>query len=181
MASVTGGDKFKVELGKISEKLNGAASVQVGFLPDATYPDDKSVAMIAAIQEFGAPRKGIPPRPFFRAMIRKESPHWGEDIKALLKDEDFSAKKTLGQMGSMVSAELQQSIIDTNSPALSPVTIMLRSMKNKYTGLPFYDKFRIAVARVKAGKSAGGASTKPLVDTGHMLDSVDFVVKAKYE
>ncbi len=41
----------------------------------------------------------IPPRPFFRTMIAKESPHWGDDLGRLLVANGYDAERTLDQMG----------------------------------------------------------------------------------
>ena len=40
-------------------------TVTVGFFNEK-YPDGKRVGKIATIQEYGAPEKNIPPRPFMR-------------------------------------------------------------------------------------------------------------------
>ncbi len=53
MATLTGGKKVLAELKIAADKLNRAHSVDVGFLPDAKYPDGTPVAYVAAIQEFG--------------------------------------------------------------------------------------------------------------------------------
>ena len=177
MATVTGGDRLKAALAKFGAGIGNATSVKVGFLEGSQELDGTSSPMVAAIQEFGAPKKGIPPRPFFRAMISKHSGEWPAELAAILKEAKYDAAKSLDKMGSEIASELRQSIIDMNDPPLSPVTIMLRSMKNEYEGLPFYDKFKIAVARVQAGKSAKGASEKPLVDTRALLKNVDYIVK----
>lgn len=54
MVTVTGGGALEKVLGKIAENVAKSSGVSVGFLADATYPDGTSVAMIAAVQEFGA-------------------------------------------------------------------------------------------------------------------------------
>ncbi|QXZ80940.1 hypothetical protein [Rhizobium sp. L51/94] len=80
----------------------------------------------------------------------------------------------LGQLGEGIIGDIQQSIIDTYAPALSPVTVMLRGMRSqpKYRDMPFGQLIKEASARVEAGKTNYGASQKPLVDTGVMLKSV---------
>lgn len=148
MASIRGGDKLALALAKIAAGVSKPATLSVGFLEGATYPDGKSVAMVAAIQEFGAPSRGVPPRPFFRNMIAAKSPEWPKAVGDLLKANDFDAEKTLGQTGEGIKGQLQQSIIDTNSPPLAQSTIDAKG------------------------------SAKPLVDTGHMLNSVDYSVKS---
>lgn len=178
MAKVTGGNKLEVVLAKIGNATQGASFVRVGFLENATYPDGKKVAMIAAIQEFGAPKARIPPRPFFRNMIAKKSPEWGPAVAKLLKANNYNARETLRMTGEAIAGQLRQSIIETMSPSLSPVTIMLRKMKAQNPGLKVTRKtVGEAARRVKAGESYGGVSTKPLVDTGHLLNSIDYEVR----
>lgn len=147
MATISGGDKLTAALNELAKGLDKGATLEVGFLPGATYPDGTLVAMVAAIQEFGAPSRGIPPRPFFRNMIAQNSPQWPKAVGDLLKSTGYDAQKTLEMTGEGIKGELQQSIVSTNSPPNAPSTI------------------------------AQKGSSKPLVDTGHMLNSIDFIVK----
>jgi len=178
MAEIKGGEKVQAALDKIARAVTKAATLRVGFMENAAYPDGTKVAMVAAIQEFGAPRVGIPPRPFFRNMVRKKSSEWPKAISALLKQNDYDARTTLMQAGDAIAGQLRQSIVDTMAPPLSPVTLMLRKMKWKQPGLKV-TRGVVAEARkrVVAGESYSGVSTKPLVETGHLLNSVDFEVK----
>jgi hypothetical protein len=147
MATITGGDKLKSLLKMLEERMTNASSVKVGFLAEATYPDGKPVAMIAAIQEFGAPRAGIPPRPFFRNMIAAKSPEWPAAMAALLKANGYDAFRALQLTGEGISGQLKQSIIDTNSPPLAQATIDRKGF------------------------------AKPLVEKGIMLQAVSYEVK----
>jgi hypothetical protein len=175
---ISGGGGLEKALGAIADKIASAKSVQVGFLEGATYPDGTSVPMVAAIQEFGAPKVGIPPRPYFRSMIAAKSPEWPKAVGELLVDNDFDAAKTLGQTGEAIKGQLQQSIVDLMDPPLSPVTLMLRKMRSADPGLVVTGAtVAEARARVAAGESSVGVSTKPLEDTGHLVNSVDYVVK----
>ena len=178
MAAISGGDKLQAALDKIAANASKAATLSVGFLADSTYPDGTSTAMVAAVQEFGAPKVGIPPRPFFRNMVAAKSKEWPKAVGELLKDNDFDAEKTLGQTGEAIKGQLQDSIINTNEPPLSPVTVMLRGMKSNDQSL-VVNKTVVeeARARVAAGLTNYGASTKVLDETGHMLNNVDFTVK----
>lgn len=139
-----GGEKLEEALRKMAEGLSRGGTVRVGFLENATYPDGKSVAMIAAIQDFGTGT--IPPRPFFRNMIAAKQGEWPGAIDGLLKANDYDIDKTLQQTGAAIAGQLRQSIIDTNAPPLSPVTIRRKG------------------------------HAKPLIDTSHMINSVDFEV-----
>ncbi len=173
-----GGDRLAEALRGIADKAGRATKVQIGFLEGATYPDGTSVPMIAAIQEFGAPSVGIPPRPYFRQMIDKNKGEWPKMIGDLLRAHEVDGRQTLERTGAEVSGELRESIIDTLSPPLSPVTLMLRKMKADNPDLNV-TRSTVAEARAKVAKGDdySGVSTKPLVSTGHLLQSVDFVVK----
>lgn len=152
MASVKGGDKFAQTLAAMSRDVAKAESVDIGFLPDKTYPDGTPVALVAAVNEFGNqsyPPKGTPPRPFFRGMIARESPHWGRDISELMKLNGYDTLTVLTKMGIKISEELQQSI-------------------NDFVGIP-----------LKQATIDAKGFDKQLIDTGVMVKSVDFVVKTK--
>lgn len=140
------GDAEKA-LNEILKKVGNGAVLRVGFLEGATYPDGKPVALIAAIQNFGAPARGIPPRPFFDNMIANKQEEWGPASAALLKQNNFDAAKTMGQVGEVIKGQLQQSIRDTNAPALKPATVKRKGFD------------------------------KPLINTSHMINSADYEVK----
>lgn len=123
MARIRGGDKLEAALAKIAKNVTKAAVVEVGFLEDATYPDGTSVAMVAAIQEFGAPKANIPPRPFFRGMIQDKSPEWPVLIAKELKATDYDAAVTLSRIGDYMVGELQEAINEFDGVPLSPRTI----------------------------------------------------------
>lgn len=177
MATVTGGNELSKKLTEMAGMLSTGAVVRVGFLEGATYPSTpgkhlsqkqigkvlqgkavkaqggsggggKPVAMIAAIQEFGAPSRGIPPRPFFRNMIAKRKSEWAKGIAAQLKATGYNADLTLRRTGEVVAGQLRQSIIETNSPSLAASTIARKGF------------------------------SKPLIDTSHMINSIDYEVKA---
>jgi hypothetical protein len=147
MADISGGDKLDAALNRIAQGLKRGGTVRVGFLENATYPDGTSVSLVAAINEFGAPSRGQPPRPFFRRMIAAKSGEWPKAIEGLLKANDYDTKRVLALMGEGIKGQLQQSIVDLVEPPLKPSTI------------------------------ARKGSSKPLIDTGHMLNSVDYEVK----
>lgn len=134
-------------LDDLTKKLTGSQSLRVGFLEGATYPDGTSVPMVAAINEFGAPSRGQPPRPFFRRMIAAKSPEWPKATAILMKKTNYDVDKTLNLMGEGIKGQLVQSINDLVSPPLAQSTI-----------------------------DAKGFS-KPLIDTSVMINSVGYEVK----
>jgi hypothetical protein len=148
MAEIKGGEKFEAALSEIARMLGASRQLKVGFLSTATYPNGTPVALIAAIQNFGAPRAGIPPRPFFSDMVKKKSPEWPAAIGKLLVSQKYDAARVMQIMGEAIAGQLRQSIVDTNDPPLAPATIRRKGFD------------------------------KPLVHTGHMLASVDYEVKS---
>jgi hypothetical protein len=177
MVDITGGDKLRAKLLDIQRKTLSAKQVSIGFLEGAKYPDGTSVAMVAAIQEFGAPRAGIPPRPYFRGMIKAHKAEWGPELSAALRTNGYDAAKALATMGLIIQGELKESIVELFDPPLSPVTVMLRKMKADNPDLVITGKtVGEAARRVAEGKSSSGVSTKPLIDTGTMLQSIDYEV-----
>lgn len=172
MANVTGGQKLEGLLNHIAQATQGEPSVKVGFLSGATYPARPTrqlraayarrrargiqtpikgasggtinVASVAFFQEFGTAT--IPPRPFFRNMIRKKSKEWGPALAIQLHNTNYDVNRSLAVLGEGIAGQLRESIIDTNSPPNAPSTI------------------------------ARKGHSKVLVDTGHMLQSVDYDV-----
>jgi len=173
----TWGAKARTILNRISNRLGKQKTLKVGFLEGSTFSDGTSIPMVAAIQNFGAPRAKIPPRPYFSNMVKEKSPEWPKATADLLVDNDYNANLTLNQVGAGVKGQLQQSIVDTYDPPLSPVTVMLRGMRSQDQSLVVTGK-TVAEARqrVAQGKTNYGASTKPLIDRGEMLNAVDFEV-----
>lgn len=143
MSSVSGGDKFKAELRRLLDKVsNGNHVVRCGFFADAEYPDGTKVALVAAIHNYGAPARNIPPRPFFSNMVKQGEKLWPRVLVNSVKARNYDLTAALVDLGHEMEGELRQSIQQTNSPPLRPATI----------------------------KSKG--SSKPLVDTGRMLNSI---------
>lgn len=145
MASMSGGDRLQKFLDKMPK--DGESYVKVGFLADATsYPDGTSVAMVAAMNEFGVPSHKQPPRPFFRTMISQKSPGWARAVADLMRANDMNVAKVLDLEGQGIKSQLQQSIEDLTDPPLAPSTVRAKGF------------------------------AKPLIDTNHMVDSADYEV-----
>lgn len=123
---------------------SGPKKVSVGFLEGSTYPDGTSVPTVAASQEFGTPT--IPPRPFFRSMISAKKSEWGPALALQLRRTNLDVEKSLRRVGEGIKGQLQQSILDTNSPPLAESTIKAKGFD------------------------------KPLIDTAVMLRSADYRV-----
>lgn len=105
-----------------------------------------SQSNFASTHAHGAYTITIPPRPYFRTMIKKDGPGWGKAMGVILKATDFNTDRALKQMGDLIKGQLQQSINDLVSPPLAASTVRRKGF------------------------------TKPLIDTGVMWRSVDYEV-----
>lgn len=187
--AMTGGDRMQSYLEGLRKNLETGAAVKVGFLEGATYPDGQSVAQVAAVNEFGGvievkegqvdvyrklnangefAKSGrfvkraqanfvtthhveahtitIPARPFFKTMIFKRSGDWGRQFGKILKAADYNTATALALFGELAKGQLQQSIREFADPANAASTVRKKGFN------------------------------KPLIETGHMLNSVDYEV-----
>jgi hypothetical protein len=171
-------ERVNRKLQEIVRKMGGG-SVQVGFLEGATYPDGTPVAAVAFWNEFGhgGPFPS-PARPFFRGMIAKESPGWAVKMGAMAKATNYDGPKVLALMGEDIAGALRESIGDLTEPELSPTTLALRAKFGNNPGAIRARDVLQAQKDVASGKAgATGTQAKPLVWTGHMLNSISYEVK----
>jgi hypothetical protein len=147
LAEVKGGDKLERVLRELSRKVSDGATLRAGFLAGATYPNGTPVATVAAVHNWGAPAKGIPPRPFFSNVVKAGQKTWGGILANLLKTNQMDARKALQLMGEGIKGQIQTEIGSGKFVPLKPATV----------------------------RRKGFAQT--LIDTGHMQNSVDFEVK----
>lgn len=127
------------------EKQFSNIQLKVGFLEGATYGGVIPVPMVAATNEFGNPAHNQPPRPFFRNAIAEHEEEWKEQA-ALLIERGDDIEEVFSMLGTIIAADIQQSIRSLDSPPLSPVTIARKGFD------------------------------EPLIDTKNMLDSVSYEV-----
>lgn len=130
--------------------------IQVGFFETAKYPDGTPIAYVAAIQEFGY--GPIPPRPFMRPAQLQNQNKWQAGIAAGVKaamNGSITINAALEQVGMVAAGDVRKAIKAVTAPPLAKSTIRGRQSRKK-------------------GKKA--ASTKPLVDSGQMLQAVTSAV-----
>lgn len=168
-----GGEKFNEAIRDIVGKLSTKGTMRVGFLSGATYPDApprqiaKTYGKMQAKGYTGAiagAKKGTlsvatvafwnefgtsrsPARPFFRNMIAAKSNEWGPALALALRRNNYDTRLSLNQIGSGIAGQLRESIIETNEPPNAESTIRKKGF------------------------------SKTLVDSGHMLQSVDFEIE----
>lgn len=179
-STFTGGAKLKAKIRELAKQIEGKHNLRVGFLEGSTYPNGDGEVVTAAQTAFwlNYGHQGTPPRPFFTDLIRDKSDSWGDALGRLLVQNDFDVDLSLQQMGEGIAGQVRTAIINLNSPALSPVTIMLRKMLKEDPSLEVTGAtVGEAAARVAAGEDVSGVSTKVGVATGHMLNSVSYEVE----
>lgn len=129
---------------------------KVGFFETAKYPDGTPVAYVATIQEFGSPAQGIRPRSFMRTTISERQESWRRlalsGAKAILAGNE-NMDTVLDKIGMAAAGDIRRKITQITTPELKPATVAAR-------------------ARRYADGGKGGASNKPLIDTGILLNSV---------
>jgi len=114
-------EKALKELERIGKAFGkGPNGVKVG-LPQGSndYPDGTSVIMVGAVHEFGSSK--VPERSFLRSTVIEKK----RDYKALFRKltfkiikGDMDTKTALGLIGLTVQTDVQDKIIDIDSPPL---------------------------------------------------------------
>lgn len=161
-------------------KEMGEKELRVGFLSSKSmdYKDGTSVVQVAVQNEFGgsvdttslqkkADKRSkeigrklvvpnpmqIPARPFFRNAMDKNRNKYALLVKSYLNDRGMAkgrdSKTFLNMLGNVMQLDVMKSIDDTHTPENSDLTVIIKQ------------------------------SNHPLIDTGHMRQSVSWEVKDK--
>lgn len=138
----------------------GSKQIRVGFFPEARYPDGTPIAYVVAIHEFGYPEGNIPARPIMRPTAEQKKADWGRQVAGAVRGA-IDGKVNLGQafdaLGARSAGDIARTISRVKSPPLKKTTLKAR----------------------QARKKTPGVSTKPLVDTGQMIQAVTHIVETK--
>ena len=122
--------------------------VRVGVFSTAKYEDGTSVAEVAATNEFGDPDRGIPERPFFRQSVAIMEDELPDVLAGVIDPETMEVGVREGSLvGAYAADVVQQRIVDLKEPPNSPLTIKIKGSSN------------------------------PLIDTGHLRQSVTWEVE----
>lgn len=145
--NTAGLDKLKAKAIDLSK-----AHVKVGVLASkGGNADHDGIAMIelAAIHEYGSPAANIPERSFIRSAFAKKTElnAFVTKLAKAIVDGKLDARRALHMLGTWAAAKVKKNITERDiPPPLKPKTI----------------------ARKK--------STKPLVDTGRLLNAITYEV-----
>lgn len=94
---------------------------------------------------------GVPMRPFFRTMVKQKKASWSTNVANVLAANNYDIDKTWQLVGEKITGQLRDSIRDWTTPPNSPQTIERKGFN------------------------------KPLIDTGHMLNSAAYDYGVKNE
>lgn len=145
-ATLKGGEGLKVALAQMAGE---SGTLRAGLLEGATYPDGTPVAAVAAFNEFGTLH--TPARPFMRSTVQKNGKRWAKGFAILIKGQQYKYLKALNLLGGQVVGDIKVSVATWQTPPNSAET-----------------------TRRKQGK--GTNAGHPLVETGHMMKSIDYEV-----
>ena len=156
---------------------------RVGWFDQEKYDDDTFVAYVASIQEFGAPSQSIPPRPFMRPTAIEQKQAWltlaAKAAKQVIAG-NITGEDAMRLLTKKAEDDVFEKIVSITSPALSPITIELRAMKRRDPSLKVTGKLVGEVAakvRQPGYQPPSGVSTKPLNDTGKLIETLSSDVK----
>lgn len=129
---------------------------------EADGPDDRktggiSNAELGYINEMGSPAKNIPPRPFLNPGVKrvqdKTVMRQKKAANLALAGRKADVMKELNSIGLTAQHSVKNMIREGLEPALSPTTLAMR-------------------------KRNGHMGEKPLIRTGQLLNSIDYVIRA---
>lgn len=149
----------KIDLNKLIKGLKNK-SVEMGFFETARYTDGTPVASVAVVHELGSVKKGIPPRSFLNPALegnrKKYASVIAQGVKSAIAGK-ISVIQLLGQVGEFAVGDIKKEISEIENPKLQESTLRARDRRH-YSGV---------------------GSSKPLVDTGVLIESVSYRVSEK--
>lgn len=165
-------------------KTIATAEVRVGWFESAKYATKAQTpaAYVAMINEFGAHA-----RPFMRPTQDKQKAAWATLMGQLGKrivTGQMSAEQAMQAMGELVKADIYKTMSEITEPPLSIITLMIRKMRKENQAVEInatiVGQLAAYVHEVGEGNvDVSGVSTKPLNDTGYLMDSIAYTVDIK--
>lgn len=139
-------------IAELARQLKAKPVIRVGILSGTPDEEELSMAELGAIHEFGAPRAGIPERSFLRATADAKRLEWMALFERALRlavAGRLTLDQAMGLVGQQAVADIVARIRDGAGipPPLKPATI------------------------------AAKGSTRPLVDTGRLVQAISYEVK----
>ena len=131
---------------------------RVGWFPSAVYEGGQPVAGVAVVQEFGSTKRGIPPRSFMRSTATEKRGDWAKtsaDLARAAAQGKLPPANVMPALALAAEGHVRATITKISDPPLAEATIEAR-------------KRRLA----NGGAGAKSTITKPLVDTGILLNTL---------
>ncbi len=149
---IKGGKKINKAINELQKIAKQKSGLLVGLPKDASpYPDGTSVIMVGIVHEFGSSDGKIPERSFLRSSLDENREtflkFWKDGAAKSILTLNKNSKDVLPLLGQMMQAAVQQKIVTLRSPALKLQTIINKKSSN------------------------------PLIDTGHMRQSIRWEFK----
>jgi len=130
--------------------LAGEPAVLVGVRQGAGEVDGTDLVLIASANEFGTSDGRVPERSFIRSTVDENRTKYVKDLTKVVTDAIDGKripKKSLERVGARATADIQRKIVALKEPANASSTIRQKKSSN------------------------------PLVDTGRLLQSIDWEVR----
>lgn len=170
-------------LEKIKERIALLADLQilVGVPSDNKdrEEDDESGmtnAALAYVHDNGAPEQNIPPRPFMRPGIESVQPEIRRRLLKMAKDAVTKPGDSMAQQATAIGLRaklaIQNKINEGIPPPLAESTLRRRAAKGR-------NGAQDELQRRREGEAPGTDLAKPLVDSGQMRNSINYVIRSR--
>jgi len=162
----------------LKRRINaGKHTVRVGVPSGDAEADGTSVAMIAAVHEYGSPSQGIPERPFLRVAMQENTKKYvllnRRNLIEVL-NKRMTIEQALGQLGAMAQGDVQAKLKNGDFKPLDPKTIAARR-RARSNG---YNKALLRkVAKKQGAGNAAGPIDRPLIDSGQLRQSIAWEIE----
>lgn len=160
----------------------GDAEASVGWFESAKYPDGAPVAGVAAVQEFGSAARSIPPRPFFRTTVAEKEGEWSKTAEkaaqAVVKGQ-IAPDSMAEALALRAEGDVRRTISRIVDPPLSTLTLLARMHRKKGETVTGKTIGELSKKIDQGPQRIKGVSTKPLVDTRVMINTLSSQVKKK--
>lgn len=155
------------------------AGREIGYGKDKKMKAPINNAAIAYIQEFGSPAQNIPARPFLLPGIRDAKEQIGNRAKAaaltaMSGDKDATIK-SLHAIGLAAQSAVRKKISTGPFTPLADATLEARVRSGKAK-----KGAEAELARRDAGLAPGTDLAKPLIHTGQLRRSINYVLRGKW-
>lgn len=139
----------------VAKEMNKPGQVKVGLPAGSNnYPDGTSVIMVGAVHEFGSIPRNIPERSYLRSTLHERKRQYKllfVQLGKRIATGEMTSLKAMRILGATVQGDVQNKIRKISSPPNAAMTVLEKG------------------------------SSSPLIDTGHLRQSIVWVLRRKGE